>query len=79
MEMHGGESIAIEEDDGPSSSEGTKDEPINDTNVTLADLKYSGNRCVHQAYLYCIVHNTDATFTDGEPTSHGPKNITPIE
>ena len=81
--MHSGETIAIVEEDDPSSSEGTKDEPIdepiNDTDVTLADLNYLGNRHVHQAYLYCMVHNTDAAFTDGEPMSHGPKCITPLE
>ena len=53
----------------PSSSEGTKDEPINDTDVTLANLIYSGNRHVHQAYLYHMVHNTNATVTDGIPST----------
>ena len=86
IEMHtshtahtGGETIIIEEEDDPPSSEGTKDELINGTNVTLADLNYSGNRHVHHAYLYHMVHNIDAPFTDGEPTSHGPKCITPME
>ena len=83
IETHGGETIAIDEGDDPSNSEGTKDEPIDDTDVTLVDLNYSGNRHVHwhvhQAYLYHMVHNTDTTFTDGKPTSHGPKCITPME
>ena len=55
------------------------DEPIDNTDVTLADLNYLDNRHVHQAYIYHMVHNTDAAFTDGEPTSHGPKCITPME
>ena len=86
IEMHtshiahaGGETITIEEEHDQSSCEGTKDEPIKDTNVTLADLNYLGSRHVHQAYLYHMVHNTDATFTDGEPTSNGPKCVTPME
>ena len=79
IETHGGEAITIEVEDDPSSSKGTKDEPIDDTDVTLADLNYSGNRHVHQAYLYHMAHNTDSAFTNGEPTSHGPKCITPME
>ena len=44
IEMHtsrtthaGGETITIEEEDDPSSSEGTKDELINDTDATLTN------------------------------------------
>ena len=40
----GGETITLEEEDNPSISEGTKDEPINETDVTLANLNYSANR-----------------------------------
>ena len=47
--------------------------------ITYVPLNYLGNRHAHRAYLYHMVHNTDATFTDGEPTSHGPTCIPPTD